>query len=214
MTEIIAEISGNHGGNLDNALLLIQEAKAAGADAVKFQCFSPIHLASKRAGIVWGNKRRNFLDLVTLYGAAYTPRGWFPTLIRTARNASLPWFSSVFDPDDVAFLETLDCPRYKISAYEMLDGNLINAVVRTGKPIIMSVRPRDGLTVMLATGYGREDDIQHGLSDHTPWGRLPVPGCSMVERHLRLPGVDTADKEFSSTPEEFRDYVAAIRKQQ
>src|SRR5215472_4321019 len=164
MTEIVAEISGNHGGRLVDALRLIDIAKSCGADAVKFQCFIPRILANARNGIVWEGHKRTWNELMELYTKTWTPRDWFPFLITEANHVSIPWFSSVFHPDDVKFLETLNCPRYKISAYEMLDGDLINAVVATGKPIVMSVRPREGLTILAATDYGRTGE-QLGFSD-------------------------------------------------
>jgi len=209
MTEVVCEISGSHGGKLENAIRLIDIAKSCGADAVKFQCFDPVQLAYKRHGIIWEGKQRSGDELLELYSETYTPRDWFPYLIFEANHIGIPWFSSVFHPDDVAFLETLKCPRYKISAYEMLDGDLINAVVATGKPIVMSVRPRPGLTVLAATDYGRTGE-QLGFSDHTIEG-VPSPGSPYVERHIRLPDVDTPDAAFSSTPEEFAAYVKAIR---
>ena len=99
MTEIVAEISGNHGGSLENAIRLIREAKKAGADAVKFQCFEPLRLADKRAGIVWEGKQQSFMDLVALYNKTHTPKEWFSTLANEARLIGIPWFSSVFDPE-------------------------------------------------------------------------------------------------------------------
>jgi sialic acid synthase SpsE len=212
MTEIVAEISGNHGGKLANALRLIHEAKVAGADAVKFQCFDYWKLAFKRKGIVWNGKRQGIVDLLVLYKQTCTPQVWFPELIAQAGFVGIPWFSSVFDPADVRYMEELNCPRYKISAYEMLDGDLINAVVRTGKPIVMSVRPREGLTILRATPYGKDECDWLGISDHTGEGlNDTVCYVPMIERHLRLPDVDTPDAAFSSTPEEFAAYVAAIR---
>lgn len=208
MTEIVAEISGSHGGELRNALKLIAEAKRAGADTVKFQCFDPGRLAKKREGIFWDGKAQSFSSLFNLYKKTWTPQKWFKELIAQSALVGIPWFSSVFDPQDVAFLETCGCPRYKISAYEMLDGDLINAVKATGKPIVMSVRPREGLTILQASEYnGSFRNL--GLSDHTPCGL--IARGPMVERHLRLPGVDTPDAEFSATPKEFADYVKAIR---
>jgi sialic acid synthase SpsE len=214
MTEVVAEISGCHNGDINNAVRLIREAKRAGADAVKLQCFEPKRLAAKRS-----KSRRvvelaaNFhqRDLLSLYQEIHTPKIWFPTLIRIAQMESIPWLSSVFDPEDVAFLEMLNCPRYKISAFEMLDGDLINAVVATGKPIIISVRPVDGVTILRATEYDDKEDGALGVSDHSANMRFVSYRCPMVERHLRLPDVPCHDEAFSSTPDEFREYVKTIR---
>ena len=156
-----------------------------------------------------GRQKRSYNELYKLYCATVTPRSWFAKLIERAQTLKLPWFSSVFDIKDVAFLETLDCPRYKISAYEMLDGDLIAAVVLTRKPIIMSVRPQPGLTILQASDYNG-NITPLGVSDHSKEG-LPYHNCPMVERHICLPDVDTPDRSFSSTPEEFAAYVRAIR---
>jgi sialic acid synthase SpsE len=214
MTEIVAEISGNHGGSYLNALRLISEAKAAGADAIKFQCFMPDRLAEKRAKnprVVALAKDFHGRSLIDLYRETHTPREWFPNLISRAYFEGIRWFSSVFDPDDVAFLETLDCPRYKISAFEMLDGDLINAVVATGKPLVISVRPVDGVTILRATEYDDKEDGALGVSDHSGNMRFISHRCPMIERHLRLPDVPCHDEAFSSTPDEFREYVKAIK---
>lgn len=204
-TEIVAEISGNHGGSLDKAVLLIVEAARAGADAVKFQCFDPERLAVRRSGNPEVIALAGGVSLVELYRRTHTPRRWFPTLIEIAKDEGLSWFSSVFDPDDVAFLETLDCPRYKISAFEMLDWDIIKAVRETGKPVVMSVRPRDGVTVLWASDYtGNFHKL--GLSIHGK--TFPTPDMSMVEYHLKLDGVETPDSAFSLTMEELRAMVA------
>jgi sialic acid synthase SpsE len=214
MTEIVAECSGNHGGKIENALRLIREAKMAGADSVKFQCFDPERLAAKRAKnprAVALAKDFHGRSLLELYRETYTPREWFETMIQQAWIWQIPWLSSVFSPDDVAFLETLGCPRYKISAFEMLDGDLINSVVATGKPIVLSVRPIPGVTILRATEYDGSADCGLGVSDHSPDMRFISHRCPMVERHLRLPDVPCQDEAFSSTPEEFRQYVKAVR---
>lgn len=218
MTEIVAEISGNHGGSLANAGKLIAEAAWAGADAIKFQCFDPRKLALKRcenpeilklAGIpsgIYGADKYN--ALLELYRQTHTPREWFPRLIELANVCEIAWFSSVFDPDDVAFLETLDCPRYKISAFEMLDWELIKAVKETGKPIVMSVRPTTGVTILQATDYNGQMK-PFGISDHGI--HEPLYGVPMVEWHLKLEGVSTPDSEFSLTSSQMRACIQAMR---
>src|SRR5882672_10472242 len=209
MTEVVAEISGNHGGLLNNAVYLIEAAADAGADAVKFQCFDPERLATRRAARADVLALAGGVSLIKLYRQVHTPQVWFPVLKETAEAMGLEWFSSVFDPADVAFLETLDCPRYKISAFEMLDWDIIKAVKETGKPIVLSVRPVEGVTIMQATDYDGWHP-PYGLSSHSPL-RLPGPGAPMVEYHLRLEGVDTPDKSFSLTEEQLRTNVLLIR---
>lgn len=207
MTEVICEISGNHGGVLANALKLIEAAKDSGADSVKFQTFSPERQAIKRnrpevIALAGG------VPLLELYRQVWTPWWWFPTLIDHCKDVGIPWFSSVFDPLDVAFLETLDCPRYKISAFEMLDWELIKAVKETGKPIIMSVRPTKDVMVLHASNYdGTVPPL--GLSLHAVEGMFK--GVPMIEWHMKLPGVETPDSEFSLTPDEMKRKIAEIR---
>jgi len=208
--EIVAEISGNHGGLIENALRLIEEAKRAGADAVKFQCFDPEDLAAKRLGVMWRGSPMGYEQLVRLYKRTHTPKLWFPDMIRLCKEIGIDWFASVFSKFDVAFLEILECPRYKISAYEMLDGDLINAVVKTGKPIIMSVRSTDRVTILEATDY-QGNLLPLGLSDHSPDGLRRAGNRPMIERHIMLPDVPNEDEAFSSTPDEFARYVEAMR---
>jgi sialic acid synthase SpsE len=208
VTEIVAEISGSHGGSFDNALELIHAAADAGADAVKFQCFDPERLAARRENNPEVLALAGNVALLVLYRWTHTPRAWFPELIDCAQANGLKWFSSVFDPDDVAFLETLDCPRYKISAFEMLDWDIIKAVRETGKPIVMSVRPTSGVTIMQATDYAGQI-VPLGLSAHGDVD--PIPHCPMVEYHLKLDDVETPDSAFSLTAKELRGMVAMIR---
>lgn len=133
---IVAEISANHGGRLGHALNIVAAAAHAGADAVKFQLFDPAKMAPASMVIAEGPwAGRNACEL---YAEAQTPREWFPTLFDYARTQGVEAFSSVFDTDGLAFLESIGCPRYKISSFEITDIGLIKAVAATGKPIIIS----------------------------------------------------------------------------
>lgn len=210
-TYIVAEISGAHGGSLENALRLIDATRKAGADAVKFQCFEPEALAAKRVGILWNGHVQVYDELVGLYKKTHTPKSWYPVLIKRCADVGIDWFASAFSPADVRFLETVGCPKYKISAYEMLDGDLINAVVATGKPIIMSVRSTDRVTILEATDYEGNLALL-GLSNHALVALHDGQRRPMIERHLMLADVPNEDQEFSSTPEEFAKYVMAVRR--
>jgi sialic acid synthase SpsE len=134
---IIAEISANHLGSKQRALDIIVAAHKAGADACKFQTFTPEQMVDADKVIEagpWAGRKA-----IELYQEAHTPREWHPMLFGAARACGMVPLSSVFHPDDVDYLETLDCPIYKISSMEALDRPLIERAASTGKAMIMSM---------------------------------------------------------------------------
>ena len=147
---IVAELSGNHLGSLERALMLIDAAKAAGADAVKFQTFQVKSMAPDPSYVIpsgpWAGRA-----VGDLYSQAQTPRKWHETLFAYARSLEIEPFSTPFSPDDVDFLEELRCPRYKIASFELLDHELIRYAASKGKPLIMS------------TGMASDQDIWNAL---------------------------------------------------
>lgn len=140
---IVAEISANHLGSLERALQIIDAAKAAGADAVKFQTYTVKSLVSDPDRVIpsgpWAGRSAG-----DLYSQAQTPRGWHETLFAYARSLEIEPFSTPFSPDDVDFLEELRCPRYKIASFEIVDHELIGHAAKTGKPLIMSTGMAEG----------------------------------------------------------------------
>lgn len=137
---IIAELSANHGGNIATAIETVRAAKRTGADAIKLQTYTAytITLDSDREdflikGTIWDNKR-----LYDLYKEAYLPWEWHAEIFKVAKEEGLACFSSPFDKTAVDFLETLNCPIYKIASFEITDIPLIEYVASKGKPIIIS----------------------------------------------------------------------------
>lgn len=140
-TFIIAELSANHGQNIENAIKLINIAKEAGADAIKLQTYTPDTMTIDcdneyfqiKSGTVWDGN-----TLYNLYKTAYTPWEWHKQLKIEANNLGLEFFSTPFDPSAVDFLETLEVPCYKVASFEVMDHILLKKIARTGKPVIIS----------------------------------------------------------------------------
>jgi pseudaminic acid synthase len=150
---IIAELSANHNGSLDNALETIKAAKRAGADCIKLQTYTAdtITLDSDKEdfvikGTIWDGKK-----LHTLYQEAYTPWEWHEQIYRVAKEEGLICFSSPFDNTAVDLLESLHSPAYKIASFEITDIPLIEYVASKGKPVIIS------------TGIAQQEDIELAL---------------------------------------------------
>ena len=136
----VAEISANHNGYLFHAKKLIKIAKKYGADAVKFQTYTPDTLTLKSnkpdfkiRGGLWNGK-----TLWDLYEKAQTPFEWHKELFNYAKKLKILCFSTPFDESAVDLLESLNCPFYKVASFEINHIPLIKKIARTGKPIIIS----------------------------------------------------------------------------
>lgn len=137
---IVAELSGNHNGKIENAINIIKAAKTYGADAIKLQTYradtitinhdSPEFIVKDG---IWGGR-----NLFELYKEAHTPWEWHKEIFEYANKLDLTIFSSPFDKTAVDFLEKLNVPAYKIASPELIDLPLIKYVANTGKPIILS----------------------------------------------------------------------------
>jgi N-acetylneuraminate synthase len=151
---VIAELSANHGGDLERAKRIVRQAAECGADAVKFQAYTPDSLTLDCDGpdfVISGDNPWKGRRLYDLYAEAETPYSWFPELYATARQAGLIPFTTPFGPDAIPMLEALDTPAYKIASFEAVDGELIRACAATGKPILIS------------TGMCEAEDIARAL---------------------------------------------------
>lgn len=152
---VIAEISANHGQSFSRAVSLIKAAKKSGADAVKFQVYTPdtmtLDVNSKYFKIKhpnWGGQ-----TLYDLYKKAYTPWSWFKKLKRISDDLGIVFFAAAFDKAAVDLLEELGVCMHKVASFELVDLPLIEYMAKTKKPIILStgmanlIEIREAITV-------------------------------------------------------------------
>ena len=166
---VIAEMSANHNGNIKTALRIIEEAKKAGADAVKLQTYTPDTITLNCDaedfhihGGLWDGR-----TLYDLYSEAYMPWDWHAPLFSHAEKLGIKIFSSPFDHTAVDLLEDLNAPAYKIASFEAIDLPLIKYVASTGKPMIIS------------TGMANADEISEAIEAARSggWRELAILHC-------------------------------------
>ena len=139
---IIAEISANHQQSKIKAKKLIDIASDSGANAVKFQTFTPESLtlnSNDKNFVLKQDSNWSGRSLYDLYTEAATPFEWHEELFAYAKERRLIPVTSVFSIKDIPFLESLDLQIYKIASYEANDIELVEEVAKIGKPIIMSI---------------------------------------------------------------------------
>lgn len=216
MVEIVAEISGNHGGDLIKALKLIQWAASAGCQYAKFQYYRPEDMPDRYEG-----------DNDAMYRKLAVPDEWLPDLFYTARRSGIGLFASVFSARAVHELLKYDTPYIKIASPEStrLSLEVYHAIARavpTDRTLIVSGGARDWDQVTQLTSFPMycppghppvicENDFRYftlarparrvGFSDHTPGYHTALKfisaGATMVEKHFKIDD-DCVDAAFSA----------------
>ena len=175
---IVAEMSANHGQSFEKALALVHAAKAAGADAIKLQTYTPDTLTIPcqnehfriGGGTLWDGR-----TLYELYREAYMPWDWQPKIKALADELKLGFFSTPFDPTAVDFLESLHVPVHKVASFELVDLPLLRCIARTGTPIILS------------TGMASLAEIEEALSAIRDAGGQQVALLKCTSAYPALP---------------------------
>lgn len=248
-TYVIAEMSANHAGKLENALEIVRQAAKAGADCIKIQTYTADTITIDcdneffriRGGLWDGYK------LYDLYEDAGTPWEWQARIKQECEECGIDFFSTPFDRTAVDFLEGIGCEAYKIASFELVDIPLIEYAASKRKPMVISCgmgsieeiqdavdackRQGNDQIVLLkcCSEYpapwndmklGNIPDMMHrfhvpvGLSDHSAGSIGAVVGVSLgacvIEKHVKLEGVESADSGFSMTMKDFAQMVRDV----
>lgn len=186
-TFVIAEIGINHNGDLDIAKQLIDVAVVAGCDAVKFQKRTPelcvpVEQRDLSRETPWGVMTYlEYRERIEFGEADYVE------INRYCAERGITWFTSSWDPLSVDFVEAFDPVGYKVASASLTDGELLDRLVATGRPLIVST----GMSTMeeIRTAVGRLPREQLLIAHST--STYP---CKPEELNLRM--IDTLTREF------------------
>lgn len=229
MVEIIAEIGVNHDGSLDKAIQLADAAIEAGADTVKTQYYITENLCAPNHPQFDMLKARelNFLEMAALQ--------------KHVRAKNRKFLVSVFCLETLEHMETIQQDRYKVASGEVTHTPLIEALVATNKPLIISdgmvddddeaVADVNEMINWMTTSWlhcvsaypARYDELNlmsvdgmEGLSDHTIGPECAIAavalGAEIIEKHFTLNrNHDGPDHHMSMEPRDFKQMVEMIR---
>ncbi len=188
---ITGEIGINHNGELSNAFALIDQAAAAGCDAVKFQKRTPEICTPKDQWEIerdtpWG--RMTYID--------YRHRVEFgveeyAAIDEYARQRGIAWFASPWDVESVDFLEPFDVPAHKVASASLTDDELLRRLRATGR------------TIILSTGMSTPRQIRHAVE---VLGSDAIVLCHATSTYpakpseLNLRMIHTLQAEFPNVP--------------
>jgi len=233
--EIVAEAGINHNGSIKTALELVDAAKDAGADIIKFQTF-----------ITEKTIRMTDPDFEVIKSCEL-PHQLFKTIAQHCEDAGIEFMSTPDEQDSLKFLvEEVGVKRIKIGSADLLNWDLVSAAMRTGLPLIVSTGmatmdeirsalggPADYDFTLLhcvslypcpedAANVAAMDDLSRfglpvGYSDHTEGYTACLAaagrGAVMLEKHFTLDQSQKGpDHKWSANPRDFAAFVRVIRR--
>ncbi len=139
---IIAEIGANHNGDMDLAKVMIDSAVECGADAVKFQSWSPTSLIAKeeydRNQKYDDSPKKHFGSLKEMVEKYYLREEQHYELRDYCEGKDVDFCSSPFSPVEVDLLEKCNVPFYKVASMDINNMQLLASIAEKGKPVVIS----------------------------------------------------------------------------
>lgn len=193
-TIIIAEAGVNHNGNYEMALKMIDEAKAAGADYVKFQTAKPELVISTFAPKAEYQKETtgNGESQLEMCKAIHLPLTDYKPLKEYCDKVGIGFMSTPFDLVSIDVLEPLDMDYYKIPSGEITNLPYLRAIVAKGRKVIISTgmselpEIEEALQVLENGGLKRSDIIVLHCNTEYPTPMRDVNLRAMLDIRDRL----------------------------
>jgi N,N'-diacetyllegionaminate synthase len=234
---VIAEVGSNFDKNLDKARKLIDAAKEAGANAVKFQLF--------RADVLYPNRD----GLYDIFKSIELDAEWVPVLDKHARDQGLHFMASAFDMGSVDVLEAVKTPAHKVASSETTNLGFLHKLASTNKPMIISTGmcdmvdveeavntclgagnnqvvllqcgamyplPNELVNLRVIQSLAKRFNCPVGFSDHTLGQVAAITavglGATVFEKHYTLDKKGAGpDHFYALEPDELKSYISAIR---
>lgn len=163
---VIAELGVNHDGSVERALELVDAAAEARVDAVKLQFFRTDLLMSKAAKLAVYQSAAGETDPLLMLRRLELGIGQMQAIVERAHKRSLHAIVTVFSTELVAEAQTLAWDAYKTASPDLIHKPLLDALAKTGKPLIVS------------TGAANMEEIHRAISWLAPaHARLALLQC-------------------------------------
>ena len=220
MFEIIAEIGQNHNGDMELAKQMIKAAKESGADAVKFQVYAVNKVFTKENNPWYEYNCKTELSKDNVI-----------ELAQECKKQEIEFIASAFDVERVGWLEEVKVKRHKIASRSIKDKELIEAMIKTNKPIIVALGMWNEVefpeiltdvsvfylycvskypTLIEDLNFDKIDFNKYaGFSDHTigiEAAKIAIErGANIIEKHFTLDkNMYGPDHQGSMTPDELK----------
>ena len=192
---IIAEAGVNHNGSMELAKRMVDKAKEAGADYIKFQTFQPEKLVSKYADKAEYQKKTTESEesqLEMLKKLALTQED-FRELKEYCEQVGIGFISTPFDLDSIDFLESLNMDFWKIPSGEITNLPYLIKIAKTGRPIVMSTgmclveEIEESLKWLKESGAGEITLLHCNTQYPTPMEDVNLNAMQSLKRQFYLP---------------------------
>ena len=188
---ITGEIGINHNGDLASAFALIDQAAAAGCDAVKFQKRTPEICTPRDQWDVERDTPWGRMTYIEYRHRVEFGEEEYRRIDAHARDRGIAWFASPWDVEAVDFLEQFDVPAHKVASASLTDDELLRRLRATGR------------TVILSTGMSTPRQIRHAVE---VLGSENIVLCHATSTYpakpteLNLRMIHTLQAEFPNVP--------------